>query len=97
MSDIISSIQEKLWHAAQTDDCAAIRALVLNGADLDARDELGRTALNIATQYGNAEAATTILAAKELNYMVKLGVTPEEMLSDGKKGTNAKRKKKKSA
>lgn len=78
MSDIIHEVQEKLWKAAEEGDCGAIRYLVMNGADIGARDPLERTALNIATQYGHVEAVKTLLAAKRMKFMMALGLSPEE-------------------
>lgn len=72
-------LQEELWTAAKDGDCGAIRRLVMKGVDIEAKDRLGRTAFNIATQYGHSNAAMTILAAKELKFMMELGLDPEEI------------------
>lgn len=77
--DIQDALQEKLWAAAEQGDCGAIRRLVMKGVDIEAKDKLGRTAFNIATQYGHSNAAMTILAAKELKYIMALGFEPEEI------------------
>lgn len=66
-----------LWRAAKAGDCGAIRILVMDGVDLDARDEEGRTALNIATQYGQHEVIKTLLAAKEMRSLAVRGVLPD--------------------
>jgi ankyrin repeat protein len=68
--------EQKLWHAARVGDCAAIRRLVVDGADIDARDSAGRTALHIATQYSHLEARKTLMAAKEMKSLAALGVSP---------------------
>ncbi|PZQ47716.1 MAG: hypothetical protein DI551_02840 [Micavibrio aeruginosavorus] len=73
-----AGLKEKaLWMAAKEGDCYAIRLLVMDGADLDARDPQGRTAVNIATQYNRKEALKTLLAAKEMRTMAKLGELPQ--------------------
>lgn len=73
-----AGLKEKaLWVAAKSGDLYAIRLLVLDGVDLDARDSQGRTAINIATQYGKQNALKTLLAAKEMRYMASLGELPD--------------------
>jgi len=72
-------IQEQLWAAAAEGNCAVIRALVMEGADPEARDPEGRTAFNIATQFGRSEAATTILAAQELAKMRRMGLNDADI------------------
>lgn len=71
------SAQERLWQAAAAGDKAAIRGLVFDNVDFDARDDEDRTAFNIATQAGHADAARTILAAKEMKAMMALGLTSD--------------------
>lgn len=72
------ALREKaLWMAAKSGDCYAIRLLVMDGVDLEARDSQGRTAVNIATQYNQTEAIKTLMAAKEMRRMSKLGELPE--------------------
>lgn len=68
--------EEVLWRAAKRGDCYAIRRLVLDGVDIDARDVQGRTAMNIATQYGQMQAHKTLLAAKEMRYLASIGDLP---------------------
>lgn len=68
-----------LWMAAQKGDCYAIRLLVMDGVDLDARDGQGRTALNIATQYNQTQAIKTLMAAKEMRRMAVLGELPNSV------------------
>jgi len=67
--------QEKLWAAAAKGDQGMIRALVFEDIDFDARDDQDRTAFNIATQYGHSAAAQTILAAKNMKEMQRMGLT----------------------
>lgn len=61
-------VQKALWEASKSGDCAVIRLSIVNGADIDARDEQGRTAMNIATQYGHIDAMKTLTAAKHMMY-----------------------------
>ena len=74
---LINDATKDLWQAARKGDCYAIRVLVINGADLEARDLEGRTAINIATQYSQQEALKTLLAAREMKRMAKLGDLPD--------------------
>ncbi len=68
-----------LWMAAQKGDCYAIRLLVMDGVDLDARDGQGRTALNIATQFNQTQAIKTLMAAKEMRRMAAFGELPNSV------------------
>lgn len=69
--------EKMLREAARTGDCYIIRNLVMDNVDLDARDASGRTALNIATQYNQKDAIKTLLAAREMRRMAKLGELPD--------------------
>lgn len=69
--------QARLFKAAEKGDKTAIRALVFDDVDFDARDEEGRTAFNIATQHRHSDAAQTLLAAKQMKAMQRLGLTSE--------------------
>jgi ankyrin repeat protein len=80
------TMHETLWRAAAKGDCATIRMLAVNGVDIDAPNDEGFTAFNIATQNGHHEAATTILAAREMAYARQLGETPEEFFGQDKAG-----------
>lgn len=66
-----------LWAAAKHGNCQRIRLLVLEGVDLDARDNQGRTAINIATQYSQHAALKTLLAAREMRRLAKNGDLPK--------------------
>ncbi|PZO87642.1 MAG: hypothetical protein DI626_03510 [Micavibrio aeruginosavorus] len=77
VKEVAKGKEKILWIAAQNGDCARIRLLVMEGVDLDARDEQGRTALNIATHYNQSNAIKTLMAAKEMLRMAKLGLLPE--------------------
>lgn len=71
-------LNEQLREAARAGDCYKIRLLVMGGADVDDRDEDGWTAFNIATATGHTEAATTLLAARQLSYIRQLGVDAQD-------------------
>ncbi|MEM6780375.1 MAG: ankyrin repeat domain-containing protein [Pseudomonadota bacterium] len=70
--------QKQLWEASAKGDCGQIRLAILNGADIDARDETGRTALNIASQNGQTDAMKTLTAAKHMMYFAEEEGTPEQ-------------------
>ncbi len=71
------NLERMLRAAAKDGNCAVIRRLVMAGVDLDARDDGGRTALNIATQYNRTQAIKTLLAAREMRRMAALGELPK--------------------
>lgn len=73
----VNAKEKMLWAAARDGDCYKIRVLVMDGVDLDARDAQGRTAINIATQYNRQDALKTLMAAREMRFMAKLGELPE--------------------
>ena len=73
-------LQALLWHAAAAGDCGLVRRLALAGVDLDARNDEGFTAFNIATMKGRTETAKTILAAREFKYTQALGMSAEAWL-----------------
>ncbi|QQG36964.1 MAG: hypothetical protein HYS17_04120 [Micavibrio aeruginosavorus] len=71
-------LNAQLREAARLGDCHKIRLLVMGGANVDDRDEDGWTAFNIATAAGHSEAATTLLAARQLSYIRQLGVDAQD-------------------
>lgn len=73
----MSTQEQALFIAVRAGDCAKIRMLVMDGVDLDARDPMGRTAINIATQYSQQNALKTLLAAREMRRMAALGELPK--------------------
>lgn len=74
----VETPQNRLFAAAKAGDQAAIRRLVYDDIDFDARDDEDRTAFNIATQYGHHKAAQTILAARQMKAMQEIGLTSPE-------------------
>lgn len=70
--------EQKLWDAASKGDCQAIRILAMEGVDINARNEDGFTAFSLATANGHADAAMTILAAREMQFARQLGEDPAE-------------------
>ena len=90
----ISTQQTQLWTAAQNGDMAQLRMAILNGADLELRDDQERTAMNIASQYGQTEVMKTLLAAKEMNRFEAAGIPlfPEdEAAAASKNSTDTKK------
>lgn len=67
------------FQAASEGDIATVRALIVQGMDLDVRDEQERTALNIASQHKCTDIMTTILAAKQMLYIRQLGLDPYQV------------------
>ena len=84
-------LQKALWAAAQKGEKEKIRMLVVAGADVTAEDADGRTALHIASQYGQADAYKTLLAAREMQELMRAGITPAAALAakSGKAGQQA--------
>ncbi len=81
---INEELQQKLWAAAAAGDCATIRVLAMSGeVDISYKNEDGFNAFNLATQAGKAEAATVILAAREVQQMRALGLMPDEKIHLG--------------
>lgn len=69
--------QSAAWfRAAATGDTATMRDLIVRGIDIEMRDADERTALNIASQYGHTDAMTTILAARQMQFLKSIGIDP---------------------
>ncbi len=62
-TDQVVGQERTMFEAARTNDVARIEALIAEGAEIDAVDENGRTALLIATHRNNIEAATVLIDA----------------------------------
>jgi cytohesin len=56
-----SSLDAELIQAANLGDGAAVRQLLQKGANIEARDEYGATALTLAAHYSNAEVVKLLL------------------------------------
>src|ERR1700761_3615431 len=69
-----TAVLEALWEAARTGDSATIRVLALKGVDLDARNGEDCTALHIARNHNHTSTVRAILAAREFQYLQKVGV-----------------------
>ena len=67
---------ETWFAAAEAGDNATIRALIVAGADLDARDAQERTAFNIASQNRHTDVMTTLLAARQMAFVKRIGFDP---------------------
>ncbi len=70
--------QVRLWRAAERGDCSEIRRALVCGANPDARDEDGRTAINIASQAGFPEAVRTLLAGRQMARLYAAGLAGPE-------------------
>lgn len=67
-------LQQRLWDAAARGESDTVRMLAARAAvDLDARNEDGFTAYNLATQKGHFNTALIILAARNAVYEARLG------------------------
>lgn len=62
-------LQQQLFAAAAAGDCTAIRALARNGVDLNACNEKGFTALDLAARHNHLRTVMTIMSACELQKM----------------------------
>ena len=69
-----AALLNQLWEAAAAGDNATVRILAMNGVDLDARNDDDCTAFNLATRYNHPDTAKTILAAREFQYLQKVGI-----------------------
>lgn len=64
------------FQAAKEGDIATIRALIVAGVDINARDDQERTAFNIASQFKHTDIMTTILAARQMSFLKQIGLDP---------------------
>lgn len=74
-------IQRNLWKAAKEGRTTEIRQMVVQGADVTMRDDQGRTAINIASQYGHAETYRTLMAAREMQSMIHAGLPMDQVMN----------------
>lgn len=72
MTDPIA--QKRLFEAVKLGDKAAIRRLVFEDVDFNARDDQERTPFNLATQLNLVDVAQTILAAKQMKALHAMGM-----------------------
>lgn len=71
--------------AAETGNLAVLRKLLEMRLDIDSRDDLGRTALMLATLRGHSEAVDLLLEkGADPNVADKKGVTPLQAAREGK-------------
>ena len=75
-----ANLQNDLWRAAREGRTTEVRKLVVAGADVTLRDDQGRTALNIASQYGHAETYRTLMAAREMQNMIHAGLPMDQVM-----------------
>ena len=67
---------EDLIKAASDGNADAVQALLAKGADIDAKDDLGRTALIVASEHGHLDAVQTLLAkGADVNAKANTGFT----------------------
>ena len=70
------AMHERLWRAAERGDAQTIRYLFIEGVNLDAPNDDGFTAFNLATQNGHHDVAMVILAAREMQFAQGTGENP---------------------
>lgn len=80
-----NSMDLRLHNAAALDDVAAIRRLLAGGANIDARDESGATALLVAT-HGNKVNAARALIEAGANVNAKDDIQDSPYLYSGARG-----------
>jgi ankyrin repeat protein len=72
-----SDTTTNIWfQAAETGDLATLRAMIVDGFNVETRDDQERTAFHIASQNSQTDVMTTLLAARQMNYLRRLGVDP---------------------
>lgn len=76
-----NALQNELWEAAKQGKTTEVRKLVVQGADVTLRDDQGRTAINIASQYGHADTYQTLMAAREVAELTKTGMAPDQIMT----------------
>ncbi len=76
-TDISSASEDdSLLKSASTENLSKVRALLKKGINVDAKDNVGATALMIASQEGNESVVRVLLdRGAKINYQAKNGVT----------------------
>ncbi len=76
----MTNTTDNLWfQAAAMGDIGAVRSMIVDGINVNMRDEQGRTAFHIASERGYTDVMTTILAAKKMDYLRQMGIDPYAM------------------
>lgn len=82
---VVGPSPTELRGAAETGDLAVLRKLLEMRVDIDSRDDLGRTALMLATLRGHSEAVDLLLEkGADPNVADNRGVTPLQAARQGK-------------
>jgi len=69
-------VQPELEHAATSGDVLALETLLQAGADVDAKDRYGQTALMLAAHHGHLVAVEALLRRRaNLNFTAKFGLS----------------------
>ena len=71
------NLDQDLFHAARNNDVDIVRALIVNGANVNARGDLLSTPLIVACKFGSTESAIALLeAGAEINVKCFRECTP---------------------
>ncbi len=69
-----AAMLDRLWKAAETGDSAMVRILAMKGVDLDACNENGLNAYNLAHMNNHHGTAKAIQAGREFQYLKRVGI-----------------------
>ncbi len=69
-------VSDNWFKAAHAGDIATIRMMIVEGVDVDMRDDMERTAFHIAAQQSNTDIMTAILAGRKMRRLQALGLDP---------------------
>ena len=75
-----SELNLSLLRAAKNGDCAEIRRLIIEGADLNTCDEQSRNVLSVAVANNQHQAIRTLESALEVQKLVRSGVDPRDTM-----------------